>query len=207
MVINGGPDIRGPVAVEFVRVLNVEHVVGIDFVRVVLDRADGKGIRLAILFEYGHDLALIGRAGRAVGHDVLDFQFFDGQQQAGLVGEIGVMALQIVPIVSAAVADFDPYRLLGQLFCGLQIIGIEFLRDYVVVGVERRRLLSGLFDSFGVALVESVARAQGRQEDGHEQRNLYVFLQLRTPPVRFIPYQNRTKPEGPNSWKSKAQPG
>jgi hypothetical protein len=142
-------------------------------------------------------LALIGRARRQVAHHVLDFQFFDGQQLAGGVGEIGVTALQIVTIVAAAVADFDPYWLLSQLLCRLQVVGIELFRDDVVVGVEGRRLLSGLFNGFGMALVKRVAGAQGRQEDGQEQRNLDIFLQPALLPVCFLPYQTARRRQSP----------
>ena len=143
VLLDGCPDIGRPVLVQLMRILDEEHFVGIDLITVAGLRTNRDGVALAIQFEHRHHLMQMRGVRRGIGDHILDFQLLDGQQQSGLMRKIRAVARPVVRVVGKAVTFPDPHRLLGKLFGGLQIIGIEFLGNDVIVRIQGRRLLSG----------------------------------------------------------------
>src|SRR5215472_2721137 len=83
MAFDGLPYVSGPVFVELMWILHEQHVVRIDMLCAAIVDADGKRVRLAVLFEYRHDLP--AASWHCLHDDVLDLQLFDWTEHSGLL--------------------------------------------------------------------------------------------------------------------------
>ena len=92
MLFDRLPHILGPVLVQVMGILDVEHLIGIDFVFTVLEEPDLEGICLAVFIEEGHDHFLATRIGSRIHDHILDLQALDGQQHSCLVLKVGASA-------------------------------------------------------------------------------------------------------------------
>ncbi len=171
MLLDRLPHVRRPVFVEIVRILNVEHLVGVDFVlafgRLVSNR---HRVTLPFLLKRGNNLFGLSRDYIARHNHVSNRKLFDGTEQSRIVTEVHMFARGLISKISIAVSLFDPHRLLRKLFRAFQIVGIELLRIHVIIGV-------GVADGIGsflalncelvfVALIEDVAGAHRGKRKG-----------------------------------------
>src|SRR5581483_3676630 len=98
------------------------------------------------------------------------------------MAEFDLPGSRIVAIVVIPVALFHPFRLLRELFGRLQIVGIEFLRADIVIGIRIPHISRALLFFGGnpvlIPLVENVAgpnRGNCKQRPQYKADSLFCF--------------------------------
>ena len=110
---------------------------------------------------------------------VCDLEFLERPQRPRFMIKVGLMARRVVGIVSRRVTQLHPHRLFGQFARGLEIIGTQFLRSHIVVGLQSDylfRLVVGF--SFLVTVIHYVGGAAAGNHDGRQQNYLQFFSRL-----------------------------
>ena len=92
------------------------------------------------------------------------------------MGKVCVMSGRVVRIIRIKISDLDPRRLPRQLLRRFHIVGIEFSRADVEIGIQGRRFL---FDDLGVifvALVKNYAQPNAAHDNAQNQDDLNFAL-------------------------------